>query len=110
LVAGIRHRSVRISVLREQQSTLPDILPLSSAIPALDFVPTAQSIGSTGRIPAIIDGKSVGEILGWGVGPLRLEVQGSWIVLRPDNSGPSVFRNDGHWSYLDDGRNRITNR
>ena len=45
---------------------------------------------------------------GWTPGPLRVSLDGAWVILRPDISGRPPRRNDGRCSYTQDDRIRVT--
>ena len=108
LVANIRGRHARFAVTGATSVTLADILPLVAPAPVLDVAPTTRAIGPTGRIRVCVGGETLSSLLGWVPGPLVSARDGAWIVLRPDVSGRKLRRNDGHCSFLDDQRLRIT--
>jgi len=109
LVAGISRRPRRAPHTPGQSyPVLADIIPLTSAIPSLSHCPVTRAIGTTGRIRLTVGGQTLGDILDWTPGPLSVELRGSWVVLRPADSGRSATRNSGLCSYLDDSRLRVT--
>jgi hypothetical protein len=110
LIANIRVRQARAKSATPAQvrMTLADILPINGTAPLLDLPPTTRAISSTGRIRVTVRNRTLAELLGWTPGPLSVCLDGTWMILRPDTSGRPPRRNDGHCSYTQDDRLRVT--
>lgn len=57
-------------------------------------------VGATGRMRVTLAGGSLGARLGWEPGPLSVELDAPWVVLRPDVSSRARRSNDGRCAYL----------
>jgi hypothetical protein len=109
LVANLRGRNERkTDALLAPTFSLAAVLPLAPRVPEVPLPPFTRAIGATGRIRACIKGKPVGSLLGWSTGPLSVTRHGAWMLLEPTNDENKPRRNDGHCSFTDDLRLRVT--